>query len=109
MQANNRPLLDAVRERYTYNLGNGNYLVLEEVDSQHVRPRHSNSLYVRGSGAPNDLSTLVIDDLRPPVSQAEGDPRLAALDKLSTPARQPKSSIKVRGSSPYGSPLRKQS
>ena len=80
MQANNRPLLDAVRERYTYNLGNGNYLVLEEVDSQHVRPKHSNSLYVRGSGAPNDLSTLVIDDLRPQVSQAEGDPRLAALD-----------------------------
>ena len=58
MQANNRPLLDAVRERYTYNLGNGNYLVLEEVDSQHVRPKHSSSLYVRGSGAPNDLSTL---------------------------------------------------
>ena len=33
-QANNRPLLDPVRERYTYNLGNGNYLVLEEVDAQ---------------------------------------------------------------------------
>ena len=64
MKTNNRPLLDQVRERYTYNLGNGNYLVLEEVDAKRIEPKHSNSLYVKGSGAPDDCSTLVIDDLR---------------------------------------------
>ena len=61
---NNSPSYDSIRERYTYNLGDGNYLVLEEVEQSHGRPKDSDSVYVRGRGASNDKSALVIDDLR---------------------------------------------
>ena len=60
----NRATLDSVRERYTYNLGDGNYLVLEEVDSEVGRRKDSNAFYIRGRGASNDKSVMVIDDLR---------------------------------------------
>ena len=115
-KADPRPLPDGARERYTYDLGDGNYLVLEEVDARQGIRQGSNSLYVRGKGASDDMSTLVIDNFREGTAEA-ADQRARALDYLSTPAIKPRSNLKERSTvtgrgksgSHYRSPGRGQS
>ena len=104
-KTNNESFLDSVRERYTYNLGDGNYLVLEEVDASQGNRKSSNSLYVRGRGASNDRSQLQIEDLQ--TRRTDVSPlRKSTFETLATPAIKSRSHLRNRSINERGSNIK---